>query len=922
MGTGGAVSWRRRGSRTIKPFMRQDTMATEETAETRFRQTSGAGSTTPRPPGWTSILLVAIVICLVAGQSAGHDVFLMNSNHTDYNWNATAAQYDAAMLAELDYYLQQIADTSGSPPEEQARYVPDNWWFLWLYEHNRTAEEFDQLIDAIRSGHITIPLNPFVILYGALPTEAAIRAGYYPGRIARRYGLEFLLAENIENHTNPWGIASLWAGSGVRYTWKGVCGCADQQAPDRLDEELFIWQGPDDKTLLFKWYNLLGSHKDWGGYSEARNIVDGASSIDTQITRTQVRMPGIGVTGMFGAGWDDVSWQSTGVVDKVTAYNDLGTGDRALVSNGIDFFRALESSGKAATLPLRRGGWGNDWDMWAASLAERTSRVRRALEQLRTAEALAVFAELHEPGTWPPVRDSLESGLMSVWKFFEHSWNVTGGGPTLAQMKADKEAWAQDIEVAVAGAVTSAETTIAALFDTPDEDRVAVFNPLGFTRTDIAAVDVAGPGPYVVSDVASGLEVPSQLISDGPQTRLQFLASDVPSLGYRVYRYAPGTPSAWPPAATVTAGSRTIESELYRVVLGDRGQITEATHKVPDPDVQLAGANGMNDYGSGSIVSVTAENVGPVSATLRVDLSDPTRTVRVRLATGVDRIEIDNVIEQNVTGMQTYSFHANLAGAQIRFEEIGAIARPGPVTEPPEDGGDFLPGARANRMTLNHFVSFDLTDYHLVLSNRDAFAMQVNDSTNATFDLTGDEVHVVVMEQQTPGAGTADQGGDEDFRNRFALLGVDGPYDGADAMRASLAHQNQLHSIVLPRNQTGPLATPTAGLLSIDAANVVVTAFKPAEDVGAGWVVRLWELAGQQTALSIDASAVSADGAWHTSLIESDVVPVPVAAGVISTSINANEIKTFRFGDGLESGLIFADDFESGDPSAWSSLFQ
>ena len=85
---------------------------------------------------------------------------------------------------------------------------------------------------------------------------------------------------------------------------------------------------------------------------------------------------------------------------------------------------------------------------------------------------------------------------------------------------------------------------------------------------------------------------------------------------------------------------------------------------------------------------------------------------------------------------------------------------------------------------------------------------------------------------------------------------------------------------------------------------------------------RLWELAGQQTALSIDASAVSADGAWHTSLIESDVVPVPVAAGVISTSINANEIKTFRFGDGLESGLIFADDFESGDPSAWSSLFQ
>ena len=338
------------------------------------------------------------------------------------------------------------------------------------------------------------------------------------------------------------------------------------------------------------------------------------------------------------------------------------------------------------------------------------------------------------------------------------------------------------------------------LFSTPDEDRLAVFNPLAFTRTDVAEVAVAGPGPYVVTDVATGLEVPAQVVERGGARFLQFLARNVPSLGYKVFSYEPGTPASFPPAATVTPGTRTIESSDYRVRLGDRGQIVEAVHKAPAPDVQLAGAGGLDDFGTGAIQSVVAENVGPVSATLRVALGSPSRTVRVTLYAEVDRIDIENTITQNLSGFRTYRFHANLPGAQIRFEEVGAIARPGMVTQ----GGDFLPGTRASRMTLNHFVDFGQPDYHLVLSNWDAYAMKLNDSTDSSFDLTGDTVHVVVMEQGL-GAGTADQGGDSFFLNRFALRGVAGAFDAAEAMRTALAHQNPLHVIPLPRNQDGPL---------------------------------------------------------------------------------------------------------------------
>jgi len=203
----------------------------------------------------------------------------------------------------------------------------------------------------------------------------------------------------------------------------------------------------------------------------------------------------------------------------------------------------------------------------------------------------------------------------------------------------------------------------------------------------------------------------------------------------------------------VTPGTRSIESNAYRVRLGDRGQIVEAVHKDPSPDVQLAGASGLDNFGAGTIQSVAAENVGPVSATLRVGLAAPRARFRIMLYAEVDRIDIENAITQNVSGFRTYSFHANLPGAQVRFEEVGAIARPGLVTE----GGDYLPGTRASRMTLNHFVAFGRPDYHLVLSSWDAYAMKLNDSTDSSFDLTGDTVHAVVMEQAL-GAGTAGPG--------------------------------------------------------------------------------------------------------------------------------------------------------------------
>jgi alpha-mannosidase len=801
---------------------------------------------------------------------------MANDNHTDYDWNAPITDVEASMLSELDYYLGRIDATAGSPSAEQARYSADCWYYVYLYQKNRSAAQFLNLMSRIADGHINVPLNPLLTFYGALSTEGAIRSGYYPGRLERQYGVSFPIAQEIENATIPWGVASIWAASGVKYSWKGVCACASQ-VPwfDRTSGEVFKWQGPDTKTLLMKWY--LMDQPGFGGYAEARSYLGNLPAMQAAITHVSGHVPSVPLTGLFGAGMDDVNWQTTAFETTVHDWNAAHPGgDQAVVSNERDDFQELETY--QALLPTVRGGWGNDWDLWPAALSERTAQTRRAIEALHGAEALSAVVHLFDTSFWPSRQAALEAAMVDYAKYFDQSFDP--------RTVSNKRAYAQSIDTVVTQTAGAAASALAAYFQTPNEDRFVVFNPLAFVRTDFADLPISGNGPYVTTDVATSSEVPNQIVTVGGNTYLRILASNVPSLGYRVYRYAAGTPSPFPDAATIA--SNRIESALYRVDLGVGGQLSSAYDKTAG--LEMSGT-GLNDFGSGASGGLVAENVGPVSVTLRRDVSGtPARRVRVTLVKDVDRIAIEDEILQNVTVNSFYRYNVNLPAPQIRFEEVGAIARPGLAAQ----GGDFLAGGRNDAMTLNHFVNFAGASYNVTLSNWDAFVMRVGNSTITAFDLPTSEVSVLGVGNPS-NSNTTDQGGDTYFRNRFALRGASGAYSGSQAMKTSLAHQNPLQTRALARNQAGPLSAPTASFLSLSAPNVVITAFKPAEDPNQGIVVRLWEMDGSATDFTIDASAFSPPAAYQASLIETDVAPAPVSNGIVSASIGANEIKAYRF---------------------------
>src|SRR5207245_2433893 len=124
------------------------------------------------------------------------------------------------------------------------------------------------------------------------------------------------------------------------------------------------------------------------------------------------------VFGLFGFGGDDLA-RKTGVTPPPTIPGVPGlhkvvsspftehfhvlakqlSNDRrqVIVSNELDFFRDFEKN-YASSLPGKAVTYGNEWDLYSASMSETSARVKRAVEKLRSAEMLASLVMLKYPG--------------------------------------------------------------------------------------------------------------------------------------------------------------------------------------------------------------------------------------------------------------------------------------------------------------------------------------------------------------------------------------------------------------------------------------------------------------------------------------------------------------------------------------------
>ncbi len=821
-------------------------------------------------------------------------IYLAPDDHTDYMWSADEEGYRKAFLETLDYYIKVNDSTSNDSYPYQSKWNCDGSYWVYTYQKNRSPLQFSKLIEQIKSGKITVPMNSLPELSGVAPLEAILRDMYYAGSLERKYGLNLDLVINMEDQVLPLGLSSLWAGSGAKYSWRGVCDCATKVTGlNSRPHEIYWYQGLDDQKILMKWYSLAGDNKQLGGYAEARDPQKSILLCKDLIN--SAKYPYL-IAGAFGKGWDDLKTTTSEFMGVAKANSDSEY--QVIVSNETDFFRDFEKA-YGSVLPAESVSYGSsEWGNSLASLAAVSADVKRSVEKLRAAEALFALVAYNDKDFGTGLKEIREKAWLGCGLYFDHDWTADG---TIISKK-QRADWARKMAGQFSRYVDTlynlSVIRLGEMIKTPEKAGEAffVFNPLGWTRTDYADYYYGGPADIKVIDSGPATEVPFQFIIKKNIKYLRILAANVPSLGFKSYEIKKGSGNSnFGPAAAVN--DSIIENAHYRIIFSPQGAITSLIDKEDSNRECIKSINKLlaNDLGSFRGISglpLRVENAGSVSVTLTAESDQPVKHLsKVTLFGFNERIELENYIEQNISSEPvTYAFSFNLEKPEIWNEEAGAILN----ARQQSDGGNYADSiCRLDWIAMNHFAGISDGTHGMIISNRDAILMKTGNSTIKRLDPETPQIRVLAAGQvDAPDLGIINQDGDSYFENFFALKTTKNGFDAAASMKFSMEHQNPLVTGTIKGNRG--YAYQNFSFFQVTNPNVLVWALKPAEEgIGSGIIMRLWNMSNNDEECVI-ASSSMIKKCNMTSHIETDISEITPDNGKLKLKIGHNRLQTYR----------------------------
>ena len=831
---------------------------------------------------YKTFIFVSSILAAVTnstGQDTLKHLYLGNDTHTDLMWNGTEEEWYRYNLDMAKFYLKIGEDTRNNAPEARSKWNYDVAWTLYMLERNAPEDFFMRIIDQLKNGQASVPFNFTLPVYGASTAESVLRSFYYGGYLERKYGIDIDLAICQENATIPLGVASLWAGSGARYSWRGVCNCATKiNTTGKRDHEIYWYAGLDGNRILMKWYSNYGWNADLGGYAE---MLEPTVAVQKMEKLCDTEGYPYKVAGAFGKGWDNIHNYSYDLVWGL-AHRTLPV-TKLYLSNQVDFFRHFEQE-YGSQLPVVSLSYGNEWDINLASLAEVSGKLRRSMEKLRIAEALAAIASDGDKKMFDVLEGKKKDFLYGISVYNLHGW--TADGPVDRHVFANYMRGQQEKVTGYVDTLFSMALKQMGRRINPGgiEDVVYVFNPLNWERNGLVEIPVRKDF-NAVRDLENGMLFEGELFNEGSKKILRVWVEDIPSVGYKLYRLENKPPGAEDNVFRFSGNK--LETPFYSVKISKSGAISSLF----DKSLKKEWTNGLlNDPGSsnhesGNKIQILEKDDHHIM--LICNSNDPVRHESIITFYADDRrVDFQNTVYQNFEGLLHWTFAFNIDTPEVWHEEVGAIIKAKTASE----GGHYADRmARYDYLSLNHFCNISSRDKSITLSNSDCLFFRLGNSTPSFLDQNASVIHILAGGQVNENLGIIKQDGDTLFHQNFSLLPHSSHFDAGESMRFALEHQNPL--VASEADPGGDLTENKFSFLTNENKDIILWTLKPGEDDGL--IMRFWNMGDSpvNSAVHLHASILKA---IYSSHVEIDIKEIPFRENVISIYLNQKELKTYR----------------------------
>lgn len=529
------------------------------------------------------------------------EIAIVQHSHLDIGYTDPQAVVLDAQLAYLDQAVALIGATTDWPDEAKFRWVVEVTLPLRRWLAVRPKAMRDAFFAAVRSGQIEINALSMNMHTEAYSIDELARQLAFADDLRAEHGVEIVSATQSDVPGATVGLVSLLSDAGVRY----LCvahNYAGRSVPHLIGgqelERPFWWRAPDGERVLV-WFtdsphgvymegNQLGFDQDIA--TVLGNLPEYLASLTQNpypIGPFRDDAPADGTTQRTGAGYDFLNWTGTRQPFEITRqpyahdllhlrvqgahsdnahpsltpativreWNDTWAFPRLRTATNRDFFTAAEAA-LGDRIPTHSGDWTDWWADGLGSAARAIGVNRQGQSEIRTGQTLHAVANVIAPADDRlDVQAVVDATYDELAIFDEHTWgaanpwndSLEGNNSGMLEW-GYKESYAHRAWERAAALVASAPARLATLADAPGSlTGVAVFNPSGFVRTDLARFLVPTTAMcfetgFSVVDEATGEPVPHVIEAEPrPLARaegfwLTILATDVPAVGYRRYR--------------------------------------------------------------------------------------------------------------------------------------------------------------------------------------------------------------------------------------------------------------------------------------------------------------------------------------------------------------------------------------------------